>query len=64
MQLIACRAPHKINQSLKKDQNFSLRDKSFVHTEYLSLLIVQGQFGVICCLSNFDDLVSTFDLKF
>ncbi len=38
-----------------------------MHTEYLSLLSVPGQFGVIWCISNFDDLVSTFacfDLNF
>ncbi len=31
---------------------------------YLSLLSVQVQYGVIWCISNFDDLVSTFDLNF
>ncbi len=35
-----------------------------MHTEYLSLLSIQGQFWVIWCISNFDDLVSTFDLNF
>ncbi len=44
------------------DQNFRLRGKSFMH--YLSLLSVQVQFEVIWCISNFDDLVSTFDLNF
>ncbi len=36
------------------DKNFSLRGKSLVRAEYLSLLSVQGQFG---------DLVSTCDLN-
>ncbi len=35
-----------------------------MHTAYLSMLSVQGQFGVIWCISNFDDLLSTFDLNF
>ena len=39
-------------------QNFSLRGKSLVPGEYLSLLSVQGQFGVIRYISTFDDLVS------
>ena len=43
------------------DQNFSLRGKSFMHTEHLSLLSVQCQFGVITTLPVFDDLVSTVD---
>ena len=42
------------------DQNFIFRGKYFLYTKYLSLLSVQGQFGVTWCISNFDDLVSTF----
>ena len=34
-----------------------------MHTEYLSLLSVQCQFGVIWCIPVFDGLVSTFDLN-
>ncbi len=34
-------------------QNFSLRCKSFLHTECLSLLSVQDQVGVIWCISSF-----------
>ena len=32
--------------------------------EYLSLLSVQGQFGIIQCFPAFDDLVSTFEFKY
>ncbi len=46
------------------DQNVNLRGKSLVDREYLSLLSVQGEFGIIWCISNVDDLVPTFDLKF
>ena len=35
------------------DQHFSLRGKSLVAAEYLSPLGVQGQFGVIRCISSF-----------
>ncbi len=35
-----------------------------MHAEYLPLLSVQGQFGVVIwCISNFDDLVSAYDLN-
>ena len=42
-----------------------LRGKWLVPAEYLhvSLLNLQGQFGVIRCIYNFDDLVSTLDLN-
>ncbi len=45
------------------DQNFNPRGKSLVPAEYLSLLSVQVQFGVILCISSFDDLIVTFDLN-
>ncbi len=37
--------------------------ESLVPAEYLSLLSVKSQFGVIRCFSSFDDLESTFDLN-
>ncbi len=39
--------------------------QSFVHTEqaYFSLLSVQGQFGIIQCISSFDDLVSNLNIQ-
>ncbi len=45
------------------DQYLGLRGKSFASAEHLSLLSIQGQFGVIQCVSSFDDLASTFDLN-
>ena len=58
---------HREKQSLYSEigQNFSLSMQStFLHAEYLSLLSVQGQVRVIWCISNFDDLASTFHLNF
>ena len=42
------------------DKNVSLRGKSVVPAEYLSLLSVQGQFGSFGAFPAFVDLVSTF----
>ncbi len=43
-----------------------LMSVGYIHsdTEHLSLLSVQGQFGVIWCTSKFNDVVSTFDSNF
>ena len=44
----------------KMDQNFSLRVKSLLSAEYISLLSVLS-LGSFCAYAVFDDLVSTFD---
>ena len=44
--------------------NFSYRGKSLVPTDYLSLLSVQGQFGVIWCISSFWQPCIYFWLKY
>ncbi len=46
-------SPPQKKKKMPKIQNFSLRDKSLVPAEYLSLLSVQVQFGVIRRISSF-----------
>ncbi len=44
--------------SSEMDQNLGLRGKYLLYIEYFWLLSIQVQFGVIWCISDFDDLVS------